>query len=136
MARSGLAQIRHNHYVHDQACPTRKVLSSLAFTSLRVVLLPRKTGPLPLSVDILYEITSKSDINLSSLRLVWPRSLSNFLKLINFLAKEDTIEEAAYQQVLDNQVIHVDPNWASPIILLCGVIFVLLAQTPDAIITP
>ena len=84
-----LAEIGHHHDVDHQACPTRKVLSPLTLTGLWVVLLPCEAGLLPLAIDVLYKITPKLNIDLSSLLLMRARNLSNVLNCISSPSRQE-----------------------------------------------
>lgn len=41
-----------------------------------------------------------------------------------------------YQKITEDQIIHIDPNRAPPVVLASSEEFVLFAQTSDAVVTP
>ena len=64
-------QILHPHYLHHQACPPRKVLSSLSCSCLRIILFPSKSSTLPFTEDVVDQVFSKLCIHISGLLAVW-----------------------------------------------------------------
>lgn len=80
LRRMPFGQIRHRHDLHHQAGPSREMLSPLSCTGLWVVLLPRKSRPLPLVEDVFNQILAERSVDLGRLGLVWPCLSRNVLR--------------------------------------------------------
>lgn len=136
MRSTTLTEIRHDHHVYHQARPSSEMLSPLPATCLRVVLLPSKACLFPFTEDILHQIAPELVVNLRRLLLVRSFRCGHVLFEGSANVKVVCGSDIAYQQILHNEVVHVDPNWTPPVIFIRTVKFILLAQTPNAIVTP
>lgn len=94
------------------------MLCPLALPGLWIILLPRKARPLPVLIYVRHEIDPQVCVDL-------PRLLLTFT-----LCLRDR------QDVLEDQVVHIHPDWAAPVVLICAVQRVLETETADAVLTP
>jgi hypothetical protein len=73
-------QIGHGHHLHHHTGPAGEVLGPLSASGFGVILLPGKSGLLPLLEDILNQVLAQVGIQLTSLFLVRAGNDRNILK--------------------------------------------------------
>lgn len=79
LLRAG-GQIGHGHHLHHHTGPAGEVLGPLSVSGLGVILLPGKSGLLPLLEDILNKVLAQVGIQLTSLFLVRAGNDGNILE--------------------------------------------------------
>lgn len=63
-------QIRHRHNLNHQTRPAREMLRSLPRARFRIILLPRKSRPLPFVEDVFDEVFAERSVDVGGLRFV------------------------------------------------------------------
>ena len=107
------------------------MLRSLSGARLRIILFPREACSFPSIEDVVHEIFPKSGIYLGSLRFVRAGLDCDVLDLVSgILWGLHRVDVVAYVEAFHGEVIHVHPDWTSPIVLVCFVKLIALAQTP------
>lgn len=130
-------QIRHRHNLNHQTRPARKMLRSLPLPCFRIILLPREACSFPFIEDIFDEVLAKRRVDFGGLRFVGARLRCDVLDVVSGLLLYHLKGAIlTYVEAFDSKVVHVHPYRAPPVVLVCAIELIILAQTPEAIITP
>ena len=135
-----LAQIRHTHDLDHQRRPAGEMLCSLSLAGIRVILLPCESCLLPVLVYVFDEIETELDVQEFGGFGVGAGELRVFLNLgLVKMLKERMVfvaENGTYEKLLNGEVVDVNPDWTTPVILFCAVEFVFLTQASKTVVTP
>ena len=124
-------QIRHCHNLHHQTRPAREMLRSLASARFRVILLPREARSFPFVEDVFDKIFPERGVNVDGLRFVVARLNCDVLHIVSgILLAYLEVSVGTYVETFHGEVVHVHPYRTSPVILVCFIEFIALAQTP------
>lgn len=137
MSLPGSGKILHGHDLDHQTGPASKVLRPLALARLGVVLFPREARLLPALVHRVDNVSAQTAVQVPG-RLLVRAVLGCNVLWFTPESVSATSDEAAqtYVKLDDSQVIDVDPNGTAPVVLLCAVELVLLAQAAQAVGAP
>lgn len=123
-------QIRHRHNLNHQTRPARKMLRSLPRARFRVILLPREARSFPFVEDVFDKVFAKGGVDFGGLGFVGPRLdcdvLDNVIEMLSTYLDGGIV---TYVEAFHSEVVHVHPYGASPVILICTVELIILAQT-------
>lgn len=101
-----LAKIRHAHDDDNQTRPTGEMLGPLARTGLGIILFPSEARAFPFVEDIGDEIRAQLGVDLCGL---------------GFDLCGRRVRLGDGQQVLDDEIVHVDPDGGAPVVLVGAV---------------
>ena len=116
------------------------MLRSLSGARLGVILFPREARLFPLIEDVVHEVFPESGVDFCGLGFVGARLGSDVLDFCKEWEKLKGLKGEfciiTYIEAFHGEVVHVHPYRTSPVVLVCLVEFVALAQTSDSVFTP
>ena len=107
------------------------MLRSLSSTRFGIILLPREARSFPFVEDVFNKISPERGVDVGGLRFVVAGLDCDVLHIISgiTLAYLEVII-GTYVETFHGEVVHVHPYRTSPVILVCFIEFIALAQTP------
>lgn len=113
------------------------MLCSLTFACLGVILLPCEACFLPGVVDGLDKVETEFRVEVFGEGLVRTFELRVFLKGVSKRkAKLREGGRGTYQELNNGEIVDVHPDRSTPVVLVCAIELVFLAQAANTVITP
>ncbi len=115
------------------------MLRSLPRACFRVILLPREARLLPFIEDVFDEIVPERGVDVRGLRSVGAGLACDVLHVVSVIVDSFAflkVGNVTYVEAFHGKVIHVHPYRTPPVILVCPIEFIVLAQTPQSVVAP